>query len=65
MMGTNVENCFLSIKEILNGSFKFIKLKNKKGFERKITNHSTCDKYYVIVNNRNCRKAIGIIKNSC
>lgn len=53
MMDTNVENCFLSIKKILSGSFKFIKLKNKKGFERKITNHSTSDKYYVIVNNRN------------
>lgn len=55
MMDPNMENCFLSIniKEILNGSFKFIKLKNKKGFERKIRNHSTCDKYYVTVNNKN------------
>lgn len=64
-MDTNVENCFLSIEEILNGSSKLIKLKNKKGFERKITNHSTCDKYYMIVNNRNWGKAMGIMKNSC
>lgn len=53
MMDTNVENCFLSIEEILNASFKLIKLKNKEGFERKITNYSTWDKYYVTVNNRN------------